>query len=554
MATPEPFRTAPTAPGTNDHARTAALAAYAPPQPVSEWVEYNSRGRTLIIGAADDAWPLAKTLAAQLDCVVLATRQPAQAPKSAPPVRTVYGRVRELTGYLGAFELGIETENGDRLTGESAFGPAHAAHDLVLDLDARPTLAVEIPPPGYHHAPDDATRKLALESLPDMVGTFQKPRYFHYDSSICAHGERGLAGCRNCLDACATGAIISLGERIEIDPYLCQGCGSCATSCPTGAVTYALPPAGDLLSALRRLLNDYRNAGGSDPVLVFHAEDCAASVLQQLPGNALPVAVEDIGAIGLEASLTLLAYGTHQILLLAPANTAPSLLETSGGQVDLAGRIIDGLGDAHAAARVQLISEAGVAELGPTPPALVSDHATFAALGNKREIMRAALAHLHRHAPDAAAQVALPASAPFGEIQVDRDACTLCMACVSVCPAAAVVGGGDEPKLFFHEQHCVQCGLCETACPEDAIGLNAQLDFTAHLLPEKRLLNEEPMQHCLDCGTAFATRKMVTRMQEKLSNHWMYKTPKAREMLALCEDCRIHRAFDEHNGVNPHRE
>ena len=52
---------------------------------------------------------------------------------------------------------------------------------------------------------------------------------------------------------------------------------------------------------------------------------------------------------------------------------------------------------------------------------------------------------------------------------MDREACTLCMACASVCPAGAINAGGELPRLDFIELNCVQCGLCESACPEDAI-------------------------------------------------------------------------------------
>src|SRR5699024_3858185 len=113
-------------------------------------------------------------------------------------------------------------------------------------------------------------------------------------------------------------------------------------------------------------------------------------------------------------------------------------------------------------------------------------------------------------------------------------------------------GGGDKPELWFREDHCVQCGLCEKACPEDAITLEPRLDLTAHLQPEKRLLHEERMQLCLGCGRPFATHKVISRMQEKLKDHWMFQTAEARQLLLLCEDCRIQRAFDSDHGINPH--
>jgi len=127
------------------------------------------------------------------------------------------------------------------------------------------------------------------------------------------------------------------------------------------------------------------------------------------------------------------------------------------------------------------------------------------------------------------------------------------MGCVSVCPASAVQGGGDQPRLNFREDHCLQCGLCEQACPEDAITLQARMKFDAHLKPGPEVLNEAPMHHCPECGKAFATAQMIERMTERLSEHWMYQDDRARERLLLCEDCRISRMWSDEGGIDVHR-
>lgn len=541
-------------------ARAAALAEFEPmPEPM-EWVEYHSSGRLLIIGPADDAWPLAETLSKHLTCAMLATSPPTEPPDAPPAARYLDGRPRDLTGYLGAFSLNVEVDRGRVLGAGPAFGIESGIFDLVLDLDGSGGMRMDEPPPGYFRALTEAQRQQALEELPQMIGEFQKPRYFAYDPEICAHGARGLAGCSNCLLACATEAIISVGDKIEVNPYLCQGCGSCTAVCPSGAIQYQAPARADLIDSARRLLKTFRENvdDGPAPELLLYSADSAqaelAAVAATLPEHILPIAVEDAGSVGMDAWLSLLAFGAARVLLLPGPEPAPSKVQASKSMIKVAEPILGALSDLHCAERIVWLDNSGdAASLQPIAP-MVTTPATFSGLGGKRELIRRALEVLHGQAASPKDVAPLPPQAAFGAIEVDRDACTLCMGCVSVCPASAVQGGGDLPRLQFREDHCLQCGLCEQACPEDAITLQPRMNFQAHLEPEQQTLNEAPMHHCPDCGKAFATEQMIERMSERLSGHWMFQDDRARKRLLLCEDCRIKQMWDqEGGGIDVHR-
>jgi len=541
-------------------ARVAALAEFEPmPEPM-DWVEYQSSGRLLIIGPADEAWPLAEVLSKYLTCSMLATRPPDAAPDAPPPARYLDGRPRDLTGHLGAFELNVEVDRGRVLPAGPAFGIESGTFDLVLDLDGSGGLRMDEPPPGYFRALTEAQRQRALEELPLMVGEFQKPKYFAYDPDICAHGASGMVGCSNCLLACATEAIISVGDRIEVNPYLCQGCGSCATVCPSGAIRYAAPVAGDLIDSARRMLRAFReNADTTQApeVLLYSAESARAQLAAAaatLPEHVLPIAVEDAGSVGIETWLSLLSFGAARVLLLPGAAPAPSKVEASKSMIRVAETIVAALGDAEGARRIVWLDAPGDAASLVTLAPMVAAPATFGGIGGKRELFRRALGALHAQADAPSALVSLPPQAAFGTIDVDRDACTLCMGCVSVCPASAVQGGGDLPQLQFREDHCLQCGLCEKACPEDAIRLQPRMNFEAHLEPRQQILNEAAMHYCPDCGKAFATEQMIARMTERLSGHWMFQDEASRKRLLLCEDCRIKHMSDDHDGmIDVHR-
>jgi Fe-S-cluster-containing hydrogenase component 2 len=117
------------------------------------------------------------------------------------------------------------------------------------------------------------------------------------------------------------------------------------------------------------------------------------------------------------------------------------------------------------------------------------------------------------------------------------------MACVSVCPASALGDGVERPLLSFIERNCVQCRLCQRACPESAIQLNARLITDRNTRNATRILNQEPPFCCIVCGTPFATRSVIERMTAKLADHSMFQDASALRRLRMCGDCRVKDMF-----------
>jgi ferredoxin len=125
-----------------------------------------------------------------------------------------------------------------------------------------------------------------------------------------------------------------------------------------------------------------------------------------------------------------------------------------------------GLGDA----RFRLIEARDPAELeqavwDAARPRTLSP-ATFNLSNDKRATLDFVFAHLLQHAPARKESVALAADAPYGAVVVDKQKCTLCLACVGACPEGALLDAKDKPQLKFIERNCVQCGLCEKTCPK----------------------------------------------------------------------------------------
>jgi ferredoxin len=539
--------------------KTAALiAAAAEPLPATPFVALNSEGVILVYGRDERAIEAAKLLESQLDVTVLLTRPQDVAPARVTRFPLVRGTIRSAQGHLGAFELTVDdyATPAPSSRGTLAFGHARdnatSRCDIVLDLSGGTPL---FPAPdlrdGYLRAdPGDPAAVLrAVLKARDLVGTFDKPRYVTFTEHLCAHSRSRIVGCNRCLDLCPTGAIAPAGDHVAIDAAVCAGCGQCAAVCPTGAASYALPPADVLMRKLRTLLTVYREAGGEAPVVLMHDDEHGGALIDALarhgnglPANVLPLCVNEVTQVGIETVAAAFAYGASALRFLLrarPRHDVAGLKRT----IALAEPILAGLG--FGAGRVATIETDDPDALGETLRAIDTTSpcprpASFAAVGAKRDVMRLALRELQRAAPAPVDVVALPAGAPFGAIEVDRQGCTLCLACVSACPTGALMDNPDRPMLRFVEDACVQCGLCKATCPEKVITLKPQIDFRA-ATASPRVLNEEEPFCCIRCGKPFGVKSTIERVAAKLeAKHWMFKGQAQRlEVLKMCDDCRV---------------
>ncbi|MEN8260237.1 MAG: 4Fe-4S dicluster domain-containing protein [Pseudomonadota bacterium] len=539
----------------------ASLATLLPPRLAAEraaqnyrmrpttLVTYISSGRLLIVGCATDIDELLGQLPVDRPTAVLlndsCSSRLAKQLHGAGIAYVEQCADIEVSGYFGAFIVSA-VRRGERFETGTLPASKGAFFDLVLDLNRPPVHPAALPPVGYFAPAGDPQRLAdALTDLADLNGEFDKPKFFDFKQDLCAHSSSGVRGCRKCLDACATGAISSENGTIRVNPYLCQGCGDCATVCPSGAMNYAFPGRADNLNRIRLMLRAFMDAGGVSPILLLHDSGAGKRWLDaaraSLSESLIPYEVEALGAVGIEVWLAAIAYGAAGVMLLKAEPFTPHSERSLRAEITHAGEILHGLGF-HQFIRVvvpePLVGEPGVpySAVATIPPA------NFSGQDDKRAVVRMAVDHLAAHAATDREHVDLSPDAPFGALRVDPRRCTLCMACVTVCPASALADGKDRPQLRFIEANCVQCGVCVNGCPENAITLVPRYRYDSVKARHTVLLHAEPVFACIRCGKPFATQSMIRTITAKLQNHPMFQGEN-RERLMMCDECRIKEMF-----------
>jgi len=533
----------------------ALIAAAAVPVAALPAVTMTSQGVALIYGRDERAIAAARQLSDRLDVTIMLER-----PKDVPApalmdLPVVQGRIVGARGHLGKFELVIDEyalplpSSRQSLKFGAPRNGASSTCDIIIDLTGgTPLFPAHDKRDGYFRADpgDPAAVQRLLFDASDMTGSFEKPVYVDFHAELCAHSRSKKTGCTRCLDVCPTGAIAPAGDHVAIDPYICGGCGNCGAVCPTGAADYRLPPAATLTEQLRALLLAYREAGGRQAVVLVHDAKHGAPLIDALarhgdglPARVLPLAVHAVSECGSGFFASAFAYGAADVRVLAPAKQHEDLGGLAG-QMALSESVLVGLG--YEGGRVGLIEtddpDQVAAAMAALPKREGPSGASYLPMGRSRDLARLAFRHLHKVAPQPVDAVALAPGASFGNLQINAEGCTLCLACVSACPTGALSDDPERPRLSFTEDACVQCGLCKNTCPEKVIALEPRVSFTA-ASAQQRLIKEEEPFHCVRCAKPFGTKSTIERIVAQLEGkHWMYNEETINRV-RMCGDCRI---------------
>lgn len=520
-------------------------------------IDLESEGVCLVYGPGEAAMAAADALAESLTVTVMLSEEGDALPRWDAAYPVVKGKVRRVIGHLGAFEIvadGVAEAVAGGRGGFSFEAPKDGGRsqcDIVVDLSGHAALVpAHGKRDGYLRADpaDPAAVATVLRQATGFVGTFEKPLYVDFHAELCAHSRSGQQGCTRCLDVCPTGAITPDGETVKIDPMVCAGCGGCSAVCPSGAAEYAMPRPTDTRMRLQAMLDAYEEAGGTAPQILIHDERegraliaMAARFGRGLPASVIPLAVNEVTQVGHDLLLGALAMGAQRVFIHLPERVRR---EGEAEPLDFQAALFSAVteGTRIEGERVQLVETDDPDAL---TEALYSDAPTalmieaISPVGDKRAATRLSISALTQSTEP----FALPEGAPYGQVVMNTEACTLCLACVSQCPVGALQDNPEKPQVGFREDACLQCGICVNTCPESALKLEPRFnpDEAARRV---RVLHEEEPFCCVECGRPFGSGGTVKRILEKLGGkHWMFENPDRARLIQMCDDCRVQVAF-----------
>ncbi|MFZ2071726.1 MAG: 4Fe-4S dicluster domain-containing protein [Halobacteriota archaeon] len=411
---------------------------------------------------------------------------------------------------------------------------------------------------GIYTAADyeDALSK-ALE-LVSNLGNIEKEKFLELDLERCASGRSELIGCELCLP-CPYEAITREGEKIAFSDVRCQGCGLCCALCPLSVPQLQEYPDHLIYSQIENLLS-----ADLDPKVLLFADSELFEPLNAVGRKRtrypalLPLFVPCIDLVSETHILSAFELGADGVILWGGEN---SHLEQSETAVKFANLALSafGLGE-----RALLISDGRceaeefaketadfVRELSPSPIRSMKPAAEEIDFTKpKRDVLLRLIQNLHKKTKVYPTLIEENTQFPFADVAIDSK-CTLCNACVNLCSTKALSKG--EKKLNFVYGRCIACGLCERACPEEAITLERVLDFSRLVEKEGKTLVERELIACAGCGKLFMSRSAFERISELLKEREGEGEGKGKgelgveeqlELLKYCEECRAPKAVE----------
>ncbi|WP_270971027.1 4Fe-4S dicluster domain-containing protein [Campylobacter upsaliensis] len=366
--------------------------------------------------------------------------------------------------------------------------------------------------------------KELLNFLQSKSPNYSFKTFITYNSSVCQYHERRSEHCAKCAEICPTTAILKDDEEriLQFSQIDCLGCGGCVSVCPSGSLDYA-PMNRD---SFFKMLDFVRGS----KICIIPKKMPLEHLNLNLSEGVLPFMIEG------EKWLSNLHF--------------LSLLQSSGANLvfytDFVSR-----GSAEA---IELLNAVFERKFGKKAVLVAKDEKELESALKELEFIEGLNFSFHNNTPTNRENFAVRLRhliddenlgvvesgewLRYGDLRLNVDTCTLCLACVGACNVGALIADSKENALKFNPSLCTTCGYCEASCAEkdtlklERSGLRLEKSYF-----DFRTLTKDELFACVECGKEFATKKAVEKIASLMRDKFANDEAKLKS-LYCCADCK----------------
>ncbi|ENQ1164059.1 4Fe-4S dicluster domain-containing protein [Campylobacter upsaliensis] len=363
-----------------------------------------------------------------------------------------------------------------------------------------------------------------LSFLQSKSPNYHFKTFITYNSSVCQYHKRRSEHCAKCAEICPTTAILKDDEEriLEFSQIDCLGCGGCVSVCPSGSLDYA-PMNRD---SFFKMLDFVRGS----KICIIPKKMPLEHLNLNLSEGVLPFMIEG------EKWLSNLHF--------------LSLLQSSGANLvfytDFVSR-----GSAEA---IELLNAVFERKFGKKAVLVAKDEKELELALKELEFIEGLNFSFHNNTPTNRENFAVRLRhlindenlgvvesgewLRYGDLRLNVDTCTLCLACVGACNVGALIADSKENALKFNPSLCTTCGYCEASCAEkdtlklERSGLRLEKSYF-----DFRTLTKDELFACVECGKEFATKKAVEKIASLMRDKFANDEAKLKS-LYCCAECK----------------
>ncbi|EQB8745411.1 4Fe-4S dicluster domain-containing protein [Campylobacter upsaliensis] len=363
-----------------------------------------------------------------------------------------------------------------------------------------------------------------LSFLQSKSPNYHFKTFITYNSSVCQYHKRRSEHCAKCAEICPTTAILKDDEEriLEFSQIDCLGCGGCVSVCPSGSLDYA-PMNRD---SFFKMLDFVRGS----KICIIPKKMPLEHLNLNLSEGVLPFMIEG------EKWLSNLHF--------------LSLLQSSGANLvfytDFVSR-----GSAEA---IELLNAVFERKFGKKAVLVAKDEKELESALKELEFIEGLNFSFHNNTPTNRENFAVRLRhlindenlgvvesgewLRYGDLRLNVDTCTLCLACVGACNVGALIADSKENALKFNPSLCTTCGYCEASCAEkDTLKLERSGLRLEKAYFDFRTLAKDELFACVECGKEFATKKAVEKIASLMRDKFANDEAKLKS-LYCCADCK----------------